>query len=121
MILQSPTSQQRSHKNNKNGDERPTSSDSGDCVYLELQDTLPGNSTLQDYVNTPGLSPLKASTAETVTRVKSEEGSSQMKRGTVGTVSPTPSDSSDLPDYVNVQVSSFEPSLSPPPIPPRNK
>jgi hypothetical protein len=121
MILKSPTSQRRLHKNKKNGVEQHTAHDSGDCEYLELQDSPSGDSTLNDYVNVPGAASLKASTAENVTRVTSEEGSSQTKHGTVGTVSPTPSDSSDLPEYVNVQVPSYEPSLPPPPIPPRNK
>lgn len=118
MILQSPTSRQRLHRNKKNGFEQHTSHDSGDCEYLELQDSLPDDSTSKDYVNMPAAVSLKTSTAENVTHVKSEEGSSQTKRGTVGTASPTPSDSSDLPEYVNVQVSSYEP---PPPLPPRNK
>jgi hypothetical protein len=121
MIPMTPTSQQRLHKNEKNGVEQHTSHDSGDCEYLELQDSPSGDSTLQDYVNIPGAMSLKASTAETGMHVKSEEGSSQTKRGTVGTVSPTPSDSSDIPEYVNVQVPSYEPSLPPPPVPPRNK
>jgi len=121
MILKSPTSQRRLHRNKKSGDEQHTSHDSGDCEYLELQDGPADDSTLKDYVNMPVAASLKTSTAENVTRTKSEEGSSQMKRGTVGTVSPTPSDSSDLPEYVNVQVSSYEPSVSPPPVPPRNK
>lgn len=120
LTLHSPTSQWRSHRN-KNGIEQQTSCESGDCEYLELQDSPPGDSTLEDYVNIPGVMSLKASTAEAVTHVKSDEGSSQMKRGTVGTVSPSPSDSSDLPEYVNVQVSSYESSLPPPPVPPRNK
>jgi len=118
IILQSPT---RLHRNKKTGVEQQTSYDSGDCEYLELQDSPPGDSTLKDYVNIPGAASLKASTADSVTHVKSEERSSQTKRGPVGTVSPTPSDSSDLPEYVNVQVSSYEPSLTPPPVPPRNK
>jgi hypothetical protein len=118
MILQSPTSRQRLDGNKKNGVEQRTSCDSGDCEYLELQDSLPGDSTLKDYVNMPAAVSQKASTAENVTDVKSEERSSQMKHGTVGTASPTPSDSSDLPEYVNVQVSSYEP---PPPLPPRKK
>jgi hypothetical protein len=117
---QSPTGQWRSHRDNKNGVERHTSSDSGDCEYLELQNSPTGDGTLQDYVNVPGSSSAEVSTPETVTRVKSEDGSSQTKR-TVGTVSPTPSDSSDIPDYVNVQIPSYEVSLAPPPIPPRNK
>jgi hypothetical protein len=121
MILQSPTSHQRLHKNEKTGAEQHASHDSGDCEYLELQDCPPGDSTLKDYVNMPGAASLKASTVESVTHVKSEEGSSQTKRGTVGTVSPTPSDSSDLPEYVNVLVSPYEPSQPPPPVPPRNK
>lgn len=121
MILKSPTSQQRSHRNERNGDEQQTSHDSGDCEYLELQDGPCGESTLNDYVNMPGATSLKASTVENVTCVKSEESSSQTKRGTVGTVSPTPSDSLDLPEYVNVEVASYEPSLPPPPIPPRKK
>ena len=121
MILKSPTSQRRSHRNKRNGDEQQTLHESGDCEYLELQDGPSDDSTSNDYVNLPGAASLKACTVENVTYVKSEEGSSQTKRGTVGTVSPTPSDSSDLPEYVNVQVASYEPSLPPPPIPPRNK
>ena len=119
MILQSPTSKSRLHRNT-NGGEQHTLGDSGDCEYLELQDSPPGDSSLAEYVNMPGVTSLKASIAETVTSVKSEEGSSQTKLDTSGTVSPTPSDSSELPDYVNVQVSSSEPCL-PPPIPPRKK
>jgi len=120
MILQSP-SQRGLHRNKKNDVEQHTSHDSGECEYLELQDSPPGDSTLQVYVNVPGALSLKASTAETATRVKSEEGSSQMQCGAVGAVSPAPSDSSDLPEYVNVQFSSYEPSITPPPVPPRNK
>lgn len=119
MILQSPTSKRRLHRNT-NGGEQHTLGDSGDCEYLELQDSPPGDSSLTDYVNLPGVASLKVSIAETVTSVNSEEGSSQTKLDTSGTVSPTPSDSSELPDYVNVQVSSSEPCL-PPPIPPRKK
>ena len=121
MILKSPTSQQRSHRNKRNGDEQQTSNDSGDCEYLELEEGPSDDSTFKDYVNVPGAVPLTASTVESAPYVKSEEGSSQTKHGTVGAVSPTPSDSSDLPEYVNVQVASYEPSLPPPPIPPRNK
>jgi hypothetical protein len=120
VTLQSPTSQWRSQRN-KNGVEQHISSDSGNCEYLELQDSPTGDGTLQDYINVPGLLSVGASTAQTATCAKSEEGSSQTKCGTVGTASPTPSDSSELPEYVNVEISSYELSVPPPPIPPRNK
>jgi hypothetical protein len=87
---------------------------------LELQDSPPGDNSLKDYVNMPGVMISKTSTTETVKTVKSEEGLSQLKLDTVDNLSPAPSDDSDLPEYVNVQVSSSEACL-PPPVPPRNK
>jgi hypothetical protein len=123
MILKSPTSKKRAHKN-KNGAEQHTSSENGDCEYLEVQHGPVGDDLKTEYVDVLAVDSHKASIAETTTNVKPGEGSSQMELGTANTLyppkSPAPSDDSDLPDYVNVTVSNSEAHL-PPPVPPRNK
>jgi hypothetical protein len=121
MILQSPTSKKRAYKM-KNGAEENTLSE--ECEYLELQHGGAGNDLKTEFID--GLIPdsQKASMTETTTNAKSGEDSSQMELGTVNPLyppkSPAPSDDSDLPDYVNVTVSTSEARL-PPPVPPRNK
>jgi hypothetical protein len=125
MILKSPASKRRAYKNNKkNGIEQQTSSENNDCEYLELQYSPVGDHSNIDYVNIPVLESPKTSTAENMTSVKSEEGSSETKLSAVNTLytpkSPASSDDSDLPDYVNVTVSTPE-EHRPPPVPPRNK
>lgn len=114
MFLKSPASKRRMYD----------TSESRDCEYLELQPSPVGDDSKPDYVNVVGIESPNTPKAETVTDVKLEEGSYQTKISTVNTLhypkSPAPSDDSDLPDYVNVCVSSSESHL-PPPIPPRNK
>lgn len=123
MILQSPTSKRRACKN-KSVAEQHTSSENGDCEYLELQHGPVSDDLKTEDIDVLGVDSHKASMAETTTNMKSGDGSSQMELGTVNTLyppkSPAPSDDSDLPDYVNVTVSTSEACI-PPPVPPRNK
>lgn len=106
------------------GAEQHTSSENGDCEYLELQHSPISDDLKTEDTGVLGVDCHKASMAETTTNVKSGEGSSQMELGTINTLyppkSPAPSDDSDLPDYVNVAVSNSEECI-PPPVPPRNK
>jgi hypothetical protein len=108
----------------KNGAENHTSSENEDCEYLELQQGPAGNDLKTEYIDVVSQDSHKAFMAETATNVKSGEDSSQMQLGTINPLyppkSPVPSDDSDLPDYVNVTVSTSEASV-PPPVPPRNK
>jgi hypothetical protein len=122
MILKSPTSKRRDYK--KNGVEQHIPSENRDCEYLELQHSPVGDFK-PDYVNILSADCPSTSKPETETSVKSEETSHQTKLSTSTINSPyspnsaDPSDDSDLPDYVNVFISSSE--TPPPPVPPRNK
>ncbi|XP_069668608.1 phosphoinositide 3-kinase adapter protein 1 isoform X2 [Periplaneta americana] len=113
MILRSPTSKRRANKNNGISIEQRRESDSGDCEYLELADAPTDNITI-DYINVPGRDSPKVGTS-----VRSE-GNTFEELGRVGAVhspqSPTPSEGSDLPEYVNLAA-----SAAPPPVPPRMK
>lgn len=113
MVLRSPTSKRRSNMNNGMSVKQHRN-DSGDCEYLELEDGPVEDITNIDYINIPGRdSPLMG------TSVRSE-GNTSEEHGTVdddhSSQSPTPSEGSDLPDYINVAA-----SAAPPPVPPRNK
>ncbi|XP_033607851.1 phosphoinositide 3-kinase adapter protein 1 isoform X5 [Cryptotermes secundus] len=123
MILQSPTSKTRACKSNNSAEQR-SSSENGDCEYLELQHGPISDDLKTEDIDVLGVDSQKASVAETTTNMKSGEDSSQMELGTVNTLyppkSPAPSDDSDLPDYVNVTVSTSDACI-PPPVPPRNK
>jgi hypothetical protein len=123
MILQSPTNKKRVCKKNS-GAEQHTSSENGDCEYLELQHGLVSDELKTEDNDVLGVDSHKTSMAETTTNVKSGGGSSQTELGTVNTLyppkSPAPSDDLDLPDYVNVTVPTSEACI-PPPVPPRNK
>jgi hypothetical protein len=121
MILESPTSKKRAFKMKNDAEENTLSEE---CEYLELQQGATGNDLKTEYIDVLGLDSHKASMAETKTNVKLGEDSSHIELGTINPLyppkSPAPSDDSDLPDYVNVTVSTSEACL-PPPVPPRNK
>jgi hypothetical protein len=107
----------------KNGVEQNASSENEECEYLELQHGLADNGMKTEYIDVLSPDCHKAAVEETTTNVKSGD-LSQMEPGTVNSLyppkSPVPSDDSDLPDYVNVAVSTSEACI-PPPIPPRSK
>ncbi|PSN40924.1 hypothetical protein C0J52_16272 [Blattella germanica] len=116
LILKSPVNKGRLPNNPETHQEV----ENEDCDYLELQDVqnIPAESECsQDYINVPGLDTNKTSEedsekcASPTENVNAEDNSA--------TQSQEPGDETELPDYVNVFVSSSD--KVPPPVPPRNK